>query len=139
VESVVQSFKGLVAPVVGFCLAVCNPIAARGEQFSFVALGDTTYEVPDDYPLYRSLIETINAANPRFSIHIGDTKGWGDCGDVFQLGQKEFFDSFTAPVVYTFGNNEWADCWKENRGRHDPLVVLQSMRRIFAEAPAWDR
>lgn len=104
---------------------------AQAEQFNFVALGDTTYEIPDDYPLYRSLIDTINAASPRFSIHIGDTKGWGDCGDEFQLGQKVFFESFSAPVVYAFGNNEWADCWKDNRGNADPVVVLQSMRRIF--------
>jgi len=104
---------------------------ARAETYTFVALGDTSYEIPADYPLYRSLIATINEANPRFSIHVGDTKGWGLCDDAFQLGQKEFFESFAAPVVYTFGNNEWADCWKENRGSGEPLTILQSMRNIF--------
>ena len=108
---------------------------ARAESFTFVALGDTSYEIPDDYPLYRSLIATINAAAPRFSIHVGDTKGWGLCDDEFQLGQKAFFESFAEPVVYAFGNNEWADCWKENRGSGDPMAILQSMRTIFyAEA-----
>ena len=116
-------------------LFLLQATSLRAEQFTFVTLGDTTYEVPDDYPLYRALIATINAAGPRFSIHVGDTKGWGDCGDAFQLEQKAFFDSYAAPVVYALGNNEWSDCWKDNRGNHDPVVVLQSMRRIFfAEA-----
>lgn len=74
------------------------PALARAQAFSFVALGDTAYAVPDDYPVYRSLISTINAAAPAFSIHVGDTKGWGDCGDEFQLQQKTFFDSFKAPT-----------------------------------------
>ena len=104
---------------------------ASAEQFTFVALGDTTYDVPADYPLYRDLIAAINETAPKFSIHIGDTKGWGDCGDEFQLSQKELFDTFASPVVYAFGNNEWSECWRENRGSLDPVVVLQSMRRIF--------
>ena len=116
-------------------IALALPALASAQAFKFVALGDTAYAVPDDYPLYQSLISTINAAAPAFSIHVGDTKGWGDCGDEFQLQQKAFFNSFKAPVVYTLGNNEWSDCWKDNRGGHDPVVVLQSIRRIFFSEP----
>jgi len=105
------------------------------ERFSFVALGDTAYKIPDDYPIYTSLIETINLSSPAFSIHVGDTKGWGDCGDEFQLKQRDFFNSFDAPVVYTPGNNEWSDCWEDNQGNHDPLVVLDSIRKIFWPEP----
>jgi hypothetical protein len=104
---------------------------AHAEQYSFVALGDTSYDIPGDYPVYLSLIHSINAVKAKFSIHVGDTKGAGDCGDEFQLRQKEFFETFEQPLIYTFGNNEWADCWKDNRGKHDPLVVLRSMRKIF--------
>lgn len=121
--------------VVCMTLAIFSNALAAAEQFNFVALGDTTYAVPDDYPLYQSLIGTINASSPAFSIHVGDTKGAGDCGDTFQLEQKTFFNSFEAPVVYAFGNNEWADCWKDNRGNHDPVVVLASMRKIFFPEP----
>jgi hypothetical protein len=117
------------AILVAFLLAHSGALLAQ--PFSFVALGDTAYTVPDDYPQYRKLIAAINQSDAAFSIHIGDTKGAGDCGDEFQLSQKEFFDSYRAPVVYAFGNNEWADCWKDNRGQHDPLVVLDSMRKIF--------
>jgi hypothetical protein len=113
----------------------CAQAELRAEAFSFVALGDTTYDVPADEPLYESLIATINAAAPAFSIHVGDTKGRGDCGDAFQVKQKAYFDSFAQPVVYAFGNNEWADCWKDDRGKHDPIAVLSAMRAIFYPGP----
>lgn len=129
-----QLKSGFTAAIFMTAAIFSNHIAAA-EQFSFIALGDTTYTVPDDYPLYQSLIETINASSPAFSIHVGDTKGAGDCGDDFQLEQKAFFNSFEAPVVYALGNNEWADCWKDNRGNHDPVVVLASMRKIFFPQP----
>jgi len=109
--------------------------ASTAEPFTFVALGDTTYAPPADYPLYEKLIATINGAAPAFSIHIGDTKGFGDCGRAFQERQRAFFDSFAAPVVYTPGNNEWADCWKANRGSADPVAILKLMRDVFWSKP----
>jgi len=110
-------------------LLLAAPLTA--EPFAFVALGDTTYAVPGDYPLYRELIEVVNAAQPAFSIHVGDTKGYGDCGREFQETQRDFFDSYTHPVFYTPGNNEWADCWKDNRGNADPTEILALMREVF--------
>jgi len=109
--------------------------ARASEPFTFVALGDTTYRPPYDNPLYEKLIGAINEAAPAFSIHVGDTKGYGDCGRAFQEGQRAFFDSYAQPVVYTPGNNEWADCWRENRGRADPLAILRLMRDVFWSKP----
>lgn len=117
-------------------LAACVFAAPlQADEFSFVALGDTAYEVPDDYPAYGELIELISATPVAFSIHVGDTKGFGDCGEEFQLQQLEFFNRFEPAVFYAPGNNEWADCWKDNRGNHDPVVVMDSMRRIFFASP----
>jgi len=110
--------------------------AQAGPPFSFVALGDTTYAIPADNPLYTRLIAAINAAAPSFSIHVGDTKGYGDCGRAFQESQRAFFDSFKGPVVYTPGNNEWADCWKANRGSADPTEILTLMRDVFYKQPS---
>jgi len=115
-------------------LAVAAP-AHAAEPFSFVALGDTTYTIPEDNPVYEKLIAAINDAKPAFSIHVGDTKGWGDCGRAFQESQRAFFDSYAAPVVYAPGNNEWADCWKANRGSADPVEILKLMREIFWSKP----
>ena len=116
-------------------LATLFVTPAAAEPFSFVALGDTTYAIPADHPLYARLIDTINAAQPAFSIHVGDTKGHGDCGRGFQASQREFFDRFTGPVFYAPGNNEWADCWKANRGGADPSEILALMREIFWSRP----
>jgi hypothetical protein len=120
------------------CLALvvtttCGLAAAstRAEPFTFVALGDTTYVNPADNPLYEQLITAINEAQPAFSIHVGDTKGYGDCGRTFQESQRAFFDTFIGPVFYTPGNNEWSDCWKENRNSADPTKILEMMRKVF--------
>jgi hypothetical protein len=116
-------------------LAALFAAPAAADPFSFVALGDTTYAPPADNPLYGELIDAINGARPAFSIHVGDTKGFGDCGRAFQETQLEFFNRFANPVVYTPGNNEWADCWKANRGSADPTEILALMRGIFWSKP----
>lgn len=112
-------------------LALLLGAGAHAEPFSFVALGDTTYAIPADNPLYEKLIAAINAVEPAFSIHVGDTKGYGDCGRAFQESQRRFFDSFAGAVFYAPGNNEWADCWKENRNGADPTEILRLMREVF--------
>ena len=109
--------------------------SAAAEPFTFVALGDTTYAPPADNQLYGQLIDAINAAQPAFSIHVGDTKGYGDCGRAFQESQRDFFNRFAGPVFYTPGNNEWADCWKANRGAADPTEILTLMREVFWSKP----
>jgi hypothetical protein len=116
-------------------LAALFATSAAAEPFSFVALGDTTYAPPADNQLYGQLIDAINAAQPAFSIHVGDTKGYGDCGRTFQESQRDFFNRFAGPVFYTPGNNEWADCWKDNRGAADPTEILTLMRGVFWSKP----
>jgi hypothetical protein len=116
-------------------LALLAAVDAAAEPFSFVALGDTTYAIPADNPLYEKLIQAINDSRPAFSIHVGDTKGRGDCGRPFQESQRAFFDRFAAPVLYAPGNNEWSDCWKENRGGADPTEILKLMREVFWSEP----
>jgi hypothetical protein len=109
--------------------------AAAADPFTFVALGDTTYAAPADDPIYGQLIDAINAGQPAFSIHVGDTKGFGDCGRAFQETQRDFFARFGSPVFYTPGNNEWSDCWKANRGSADPTEILALMRTVFWSKP----
>jgi hypothetical protein len=116
-------------------LAALFTSTAAAQPFTFVALGDTTYSPPADNQLYEQLIDAINASRPAFSIHVGDTKGYGDCGRAFQESQRKFFERFADPVFYTPGNNEWADCWKDNRGAADPTEVLALMREVFWSKP----
>ena len=94
----------------GYCAFFCA--SAVAEQFDFVALGDTAYNLPADYPVYARLIEKINAAEPAFSIHVGDTWGVMPCTETAHQHVLEWFSRFQHPLLYTPGDNEWTDCRK---------------------------
>ncbi|MCZ6617791.1 MAG: hypothetical protein O7E57_06625, partial [Gammaproteobacteria bacterium] len=96
-------------------------------SFSFVALGDTAYNVPADYPVYRALIKRINAAKPAFSIHVGDTWGVLECSDAEHERIRGFFQEYDHPVIYTPGDNEWTDCLNPD--------AVPGVQRIFSGTP----
>ena len=105
--------------------------AAKAEVFNFVALGDTAYSLPRDLPTYDALIQRINKAKPAFSIHVGDTWGAMPCTEEshrYALGQ---FAKFDHPLVYTPGDNEWADCRK-------PEVIEAYHRYVGGKATPQD-
>jgi hypothetical protein len=110
--------------IIGAWMAAVLAGAAHAETFSFVALGDTAYNLPRDAPVYDALIERINKARPAFSIHVGDTWGAMPCTEEshkYVLGQ---FAKFDHPVVYTPGDNEWTDCRKPE--------ILEAYHRYIA-------
>lgn len=92
---------------------------ARAESFQFVALGDTAYNLPDDYPRYERLIGVINNTNPVFSIHVGDIFGVAQCSEALYRTHLDYFNKFQQPVVYTPGDNEWVDCHFSEPGMRD--------------------
>lgn len=98
------------AAVFGVLMLLAQP--ARAETFSFVALGDTAYNPAVDYPVYEALIARINKARPAFSIHVGDTWGALPCTEDQHRSVLGWFAKYDHPVVYTPGDNEWADCRK---------------------------
>ncbi len=110
----------------GFLLLIVLAFAhpAHGERFDFVALGDTAYNLPADYPVYARLIERINAAQPAFSIHVGDTWGALPCTEENHRDVLGWFNRFAQPVVYTPGDNEWTDCRKPD--------VLRTFGRVMS-------
>lgn len=89
-------------------LLITHP--AHGSKFSFVALGDTAYNIPTDYPTYQALIQRINASEPAFSVHVGDIWGVNECSQKEYERHRDFFEEYDHPVIYTPGDNEWADC-----------------------------
>ena len=92
------------------CLALGISCPALARPFHFVALGDTAYNLPDDYPIYRALIQTINSTGPAFTIHVGDTWGLMECNEAEHQQIRGFFAEYDHPVIYTPGDNEWVDC-----------------------------
>lgn len=109
--------------LIALLLATSNAVFSK--PFSFVALGDTTYNLPGDLPQYEKLIDTINRAKPAFSIHVGDTWGALPCSEENHKWIKSWFDKYDHPLIYTPGDNEWTDCRKPE--------ILQSYLKIVSQ------
>jgi hypothetical protein len=122
---------------IAFLLALLTSIstslnAQSSSAFKFVALGDMPYNIPSDYQRYERLISAINQTNPSFSIFVGDTKsGSTPCSDEYNQKVKKYFNQFSAPLIYSIGDNEWTDCHRPLAGSYDPIERLESVRETF--------
>lgn len=106
-----------------------------GAAFEFAAIGDLPYR-ESDYPEFEELIEAINSQGVVFTVHVGDIKsGSSPCSDENILAVAGFFQSFTNPLIYTPGDNEWTDCHRELAGNYDPLERLEFLRQHFFASP----
>ena len=103
-----------------------------------------TFAVSGDFPDSREqrrqlpqLVDQLNA-DPDIELvfHLGDIKASGTaCSTAHYRQVKAAFDRFQDPLIYTFGDNEWADCsWRENGG-YDPLERLAALRTTFKSNP----
>lgn len=107
------------------------------EPFRFIALGDMPYGAPEAvYGPYRAMIETVNARSPDFVLHLGDTKsGRTPCDDDLLATQLSFLNLFEPALIYTPGDNEWADCHASWAGGYDPVERLNHIRRTYFADP----
>lgn len=112
--------------------------AAPAQDFNFVLLGDAPYGEPETvYPKFEALIGAINAREPELVIHIGDTKsGSTECSDQILNDQLGYLNSFTAPTLYSLGDNEWTDCHRAKAGGYDPLERLAYIRKTYFADPS---
>lgn len=108
--------------------------AGDDQPVDFIALGDMPYGA--DLlagRTYRSLIDRINGLGLPFAIHVGDFKdGTAACSDDEYQRQWQHFQRFAGALVYTPGDNDWADC--QRRG-DAPLERLAALRRRFFATP----
>lgn len=106
------------------------------DAFTFVALGDMPYRVPDDYQKVDRLIAAINRLEPAFSIHIGDVKaGAVPCSDDILKRARDQLMTVERPLIFTPGDNEWTDCHRERAGNFDPRERLAKVRELFYPKP----
>ena len=119
-------------------LFIVSAGSVSSAEFKFTALGDMPYGDPArSFPLFETLIETINRRNPSFTIHIGDTKSSGTpCSDAVLDKQRDFLNRFNHPVIYTPGDNEWTDCHFERAGNFDPVERLAYIRKTYFTDPS---
>jgi len=94
------------------------------------------YKLPDDYARFEDLIRQVNKEKPAFSVHVGDFKsGSTPCSDEYFNKIFNYFESFSEPLIYTPGDNEWTDCNREAAGKYDPLERLDLLRKMFFKEP----
>jgi hypothetical protein len=131
-------FRRLVA--LAIALMAAPALAAEtvgGERaFSFVALGDMPYKLPDDIAKFDRLIAAVNKLKPAFTIHVGDTKGGSTpCSDTEFQRILDQLQTFEGALVYTPGDNEWTDCHRRDAGGFDPRERLAKLRTMFFAQP----
>lgn len=133
---------GLHALLIGAASIILAPlsslaIAAEREgagTFEFVAFGDMPYRTPGDFGRLENLIEDINREKPAFTVHVGDIKnGILNCSTDYYLTIREYFEKFENPLIYTPGDNDWADCDRILAGGYSSRERLAELRRLFFE------
>lgn len=99
---------------------------------SYAVIGDAPYgtQALTDFP---RLIAGINADPAvRLVIHVGDVKGGSDlCTDAWFASVAAGFATFSDPLVFTPGDNDWTDCWPLKARQVDPLELLAKVRSMF--------
>jgi len=114
------------------------PAAAAAGAFQVIIFGDTPYRQmghPDrvaEQAAYHHLLDTIAAHPAAFVVHIGDFTGTV-CSDSLFAERVREFDAIPHPLVYTPGDNEWADCARDG---FEPLERLSRLRALFAAGDA---
>jgi hypothetical protein len=104
--------------------------------FTFAAIGDIPYGATE-IAKFPSRIQDLNADKGlKFVAHVGDIKnGSSVCSDEYFSYIRSQFDTFTHPLVYTPGDNEWVDCHRTNNGAYNPLERLDKLRDVFFTEP----
>jgi hypothetical protein len=132
-----------------------NPLVPLGKTASTVAVfGDAPYgTTPTDTSelvATPAFIDAVNA-DPDVSLvmHVGDIhSGKQYCTQDYDQSIYDLWSAFADPLVYTPGDNEWADCHKAAEGGNvivnnqpvdyengDPVKNLALVRQIFFAVP----
>ncbi len=102
-------------------------------RFSFALIGDLPYNAEQKEKFY-NLIDDINSEEQAFVVHDGDFKsGSSLCSDELFYQRYNLFNTFAAPFIFVFGDNEWTDCHRIKAGAYDPVERLELLRRIFTQ------
>ncbi|MBG0737867.1 PKD domain-containing protein [Paeniglutamicibacter antarcticus] len=132
--------RSLASVIIGaiFAGAITGLVAATGSAatpFSFAVIGDIPYG-SSQLSMFPQRVEQLNA-DPQVQLvtHLGDIGGPPNCSDSYYATIKSAFDGFEDPLLYTPGDNEWADCSNAAIGAADPLNRLAALRRVFFPQP----
>ncbi len=119
-------------------VALTPLVAATGSAatpFSLAVIGDIPYGATQ-LAMFSQRIAQINADQQvQLVSHLGDIGGPPNCSDSYYATIKSKFDEFADPLLYTPGDNEWADCSGASVGAANPLNRLAAVRDVFFPQP----
>ncbi len=122
----------LILPLMAACSIDPLP-PAPPNTMSFAVFGDGPYRAWEVGRFHR-MIEDVNADSLDWFLHVGDIF-WYPCSDKNYDKSLAAMNSIAHPVVYTPGDNEWADCHDRIAGKYHPLERLDHLRATFYARP----
>ena len=116
------------------CFVLYGNVYAK-ESVSFVVMGDMPYTEKDKLTL-QSLSTAIPLLYPQVLIHYGDLMSGGEsCTErLLENRKSEIYDLLPGHVIYTPGDNEWADCDRKHLEKSfNELDRLNYLEAFFME------
>jgi hypothetical protein len=121
------------------CIALIASAAvhapAQAQSFSFALIGDLGYypQEGQDKSLENVLSEINRDVSLAFVAHVGDlSRPRHACLNEFLNLRLAQFQASAHPLIYTPGDNDWADCHdKQGVKGGDPLERLANLRKMF--------
>lgn len=123
-----------------FSFADLHDEESRG-ALGIAVYGDSPYGVNNadtaQFKATPAFIKTINEdADISLVLNVGDIhSGKQTCSLAYDQSVYDLWTAFKSPLVYTPGDNEWADCHKSKEGGVDPLENLGYLRSVFFATP----
>lgn len=102
-------------------------------NFTFALIGDLAY-IPTQEKYLNNVMDDLQKTSLAFVVHDGDLGAppFGSCSDAFQAKRLAQFQASIHPVIYTPGDNDWADCHTTaGAPGYDPLERLANLRDNF--------
>jgi Calcineurin-like phosphoesterase len=104
--------------------------------YTVAVIGDTPYVTDTDPTKANELVQLIGQINadPEVDLvtHLGDIKsGSTTCSDAWNAQVLTWFETFSDPLVYTPGDNEWTDCHRASNDHYLPTERLAALRSVF--------
>src|SRR5215212_6764580 len=109
------------------------PAQSQAQGFTFALFGDLGY-VPSEEPWLENVLTELGKDSAlSFVVHVGDlSSSQYSCTDEVQARRLAQFNALPHPLIYTPGDNEWADCHEgRNVKGFDPLERLAKLRTVF--------
>jgi hypothetical protein len=102
-------------------------------EYAIGLWGDLPYSEVQAVVGVPNMIADMNSQKLAFTAHNGDLKqGSGSpCDDALYSRTLQFFNALEAPVIFTPGDNDWADCDRPANGGFSSLERLSHERRVF--------